>query len=65
MNPPKVTTVRLQNRGIEALDLAVLLQTPEVRERFIEDFESLRLAAPHGVAPSDEQSSIRHDPSFL
>src|SRR3954454_5347474 len=63
--PAEVAAVGLEQRNLEALDLALLLEPAPVLDRLVEHLEALGLAPSHAVlTPSDEQSVISHGPNL-
>jgi len=56
----QVTTVRLEEERLKALNLPPLLQLPVVRERLVEDLECLLLPSGDALAPAHEERSFGH-----
>src|SRR5919106_3105198 len=63
--PAEVTAVRLEEDGLEALDLAFLLQAGVPPDRLVEELDGLALSPAYGVAEADEQAGICHVPHLL
>ena len=54
--------MRLEEDGLEVLDLALLLQAAVVGQRLVEDLERLGLATSNDLTPADEEAGICHSP---
>ena len=56
----EVAAVRCEEDDLEVVDATLLLQaTPEL-DALLKDAQALRLSAPDGRAPTDEQAGFRH-----
>src|SRR5205085_9899186 len=56
----QVSAVRLEGDGLEAFNLALLLQTRVVLDGFAEHLERLLLAALHSRSPTDDERCVCH-----
>ena len=53
-----------QKPGVEAFDLAILLELPVVLDGLVEDLDRLALTAPHDLTPPMSSTSFAISPSF-
>jgi len=56
----EIAAVRLEEHGLEALDVAVLLQAAVVTEDLVEEVDGLLLATARHGPPTDEEPCIGH-----